>query len=81
MVTIVDELKNIFLNTKNIDFVDVEYNVSHCDLTIVSDLFINKSELEKQKFVYSKLKKYFLNNDIHSIKMNLFTRQEWNKKL
>ncbi|WP_338521689.1 BolA/IbaG family iron-sulfur metabolism protein [Candidatus Legionella polyplacis] len=78
---IVDELKNIFLNIKDIDFVDVTSHMSHCDLTIVSDLFVNKSELERQQFVYLKLKKYFLNNDIHSIKMNLFTKKEWNKKI
>jgi len=49
----------------------------HFNAIVISELFENKSRVEKQKLVYETLKNHLKDGTIHAISLKTFTPKEW----
>jgi len=70
------ELKRV----PGVDYVQIEGDGYHYQLTIVSDEFIDKSRVARQQWVYAALKEHILSGDLHAIQMKTWTKSEWEKQ-
>ncbi|KTD25705.1 BolA like protein [Legionella lansingensis] len=73
------ELEDRLAEAGDVDFVRVEGDGYHYQLTIVSDAFIGKSKVARQQWVYAKLKDYITTGSLHAISMKTLTKAEWEK--
>ena len=55
-----EELKQYFLAIDDIDKVQVEGDGKHYQLTLVSDVFVGKTKVALQQWVYAKMKDYII---------------------
>jgi len=77
----VDDIKNILLKNLALDEAYVSLYKDNYQIIAVSHIFYDgMTELERHKIIYAPLMKYILNNEIHSISIQAFNPQEWNKK-
>lgn len=53
---------------------------THFDAVVVSDLFLDKKSLERQKIVYAIVGQYISSGAIHALSLKTFTQQEWQDK-
>lgn len=60
-----------------VSFVRVEGDGYHYHLTIVSNLFFNKSKVARQQWVYAQLKDLITTGKLHALNMNTWTQEEW----
>lgn len=74
------DLEKQFSDIDGVYHVEVDGDGYHYQLIVVSDLFVNKSKIERQKWVYSILNKHIISGDLHAIQMQTWTRDEWEKK-
>ena len=74
-----EELERRLTETKEVDFVQVEGDGYHYQLTIVSDAFLGKSKVARQQWVYAKLKDYITSGNLHALSMKTWTKEEWGK--
>lgn len=51
----------------------------HFQVIVVSEMFDKLSRIEKQKAVYTPLKKYILDNRIHAVSIKTYTPAEWER--
>lgn len=72
-----DELEQLLLQTGEIDLVKVEGDGYHYQLTVVSDIFLDKSRVARQQWVYSKLNEYIKSGTLHAVTMKTMTKAEW----
>jgi acid stress-induced BolA-like protein IbaG/YrbA len=49
----------------------------HFTATIITDAFINKKLLERQKMVYAIIGGHITSGAIHALSLKTFTEQEW----
>lgn len=74
-----EELERRLAETGEVDFVKVEGDGYHYQLTIVSNAFLDKSKVARQQWVYSKLKDYITTGSLHALSMKTWTKEEWEK--
>lgn len=74
-----EELERRLAETGEVDFVQVEGDGYHYQLTIVSDAFLGKSKVARQQWVYAKLKDYITSGSLHALSMKTWTKEEWGK--
>jgi acid stress-induced BolA-like protein IbaG/YrbA len=48
-------------------------------ITVVSDVFLDKSAVQRQTWVYQYLQKYISSGDLHALSMHTLTAEEWEK--
>lgn len=60
-------------------FVKVEGNGYQYQVTVVSDVFINKSKVARQQWVYALLKEFITTGMLHAVSMQTWTKEEWGK--
>ncbi|MCC5015695.1 MULTISPECIES: BolA family protein [unclassified Legionella] len=72
-----EELERRLAETGEVDFVKVEGDGYHYQLTIVSNAFLGKSKVARQQWVYSKLKDYITTGSLHALSMKTWTKEEW----
>lgn len=53
---------------------------THFDAIVVTDAFINKKAVERQKIVYAIIGPHITNGSIHALSLKTFTQQEWQEK-
>lgn len=58
-------------------FVKVEGDGYQYQVTVVSDIFLNKSKVARQQWVYGQLKEYITTGKLHAITMKTLTQTEW----
>ena len=58
-------------------FVQVEGDGAHFTANVVSDLFIGKSRIQKQKMVYQAVNTELLDGSLHALSLKTFTTEEW----
>lgn len=75
-----DALKQHLLASQEIELVKVEGDGYHYQLLVVSDVFIGKSMLKRQQWVYGKLKDYITTGSLHALSMKTWTKEEWEKQ-
>lgn len=74
-----NELEQLLLNIEEVDYVKVEGDGYHYQLTIVSNDFQGKSAVARQQWVYKKLKEFITSGSLHAISMKTWTKEEWEK--
>lgn len=74
-----EELERSLLESDEVEFVKVDGDGYHYQLTIVSDIFLGKSKVARQQWVYAKLKEYITGGSLHALTMQTFTKAEWEK--
>ncbi|MDP3704556.1 MAG: BolA/IbaG family iron-sulfur metabolism protein [Legionellaceae bacterium] len=75
-----EQLENQFSSIAEVDYVRAEGDGYHYQLTIVSNVFIGKSRVARQQWVYAILNKHILSGDLHAIQMKTWTKSEWEKQ-
>ncbi|KTD16328.1 BolA family protein [Legionella jordanis] len=71
------ELENRLLETGEVEYVRVEGDGYHYQLTIVSNAFQGKTKVARQQWVYAKLKEYITTGSLHALSMKTLTKEEW----
>ena len=74
-----EELERRLVETGDVDFVQVEGDGYHYQLTIVSNAFLGKSKVARQQWVYAKLQDYITTGSLHALSMKTWTKEEWEK--
>lgn len=80
MVITNGQLEKLFKQYTSVKYVKAEGDGYHYKVTIVSDEFIDKSKIARQKWVYSVLNKYIIAGELHAIDMHTYTIAEWEKQ-
>lgn len=71
------ELERFLVKSGEVDFVQVEGDGYHYQLTIVSNAFQGKSKVARQQWVYARLKDYITSGNLHALSMKTWTKEEW----
>jgi acid stress-induced BolA-like protein IbaG/YrbA len=50
---------------------------AHFDAVVITDVFINKKTIERQKIVYAIIGGLITSGAIHALNLKTLTRQEW----
>lgn len=74
-----EELERHLLEAGEVEFVKMEGDGYHYQLTIVSDEFLGKSKVARQQWVYARLKDYITSGSLHALSMKTWTKEEWEK--
>lgn len=75
-----EELERYLKETGEVDFVLVQGDGYHYQVTVVSDVFQGKSKIARQQWVYGKLKQFITSGDLHALSMQTWTKDEWENK-
>lgn len=75
-----DVIEKRLLETGDVDYVRVEGDGYHYQLTVVSDLFINQMPVKRQQWIYGQLKDWIAQGSLHAVNMQTYTKEEWEKK-
>ncbi len=52
----------------------------HFDAIVVTDAFIDKRAIERQKIIYAIIGPHITNGQIHALSLKTYTHQEWQEK-
>ncbi|WP_133128224.1 BolA family protein [Legionella nagasakiensis] len=75
-----EQLEQCLLATGEVDYVQAKGDGYHYQLTIISDVFLGKSKVARQQWVYSQLKDYITTGHLHALSMKTWTKKEWEKQ-
>jgi len=75
-----EELERRLMETKETSYVKAEGDGYHYQLTVVSDVFLNRTSVARQQWVYAQLRDLITTGSLHAITMKTFTKEEWEKK-
>jgi acid stress-induced BolA-like protein IbaG/YrbA len=75
-----EEIELRLKNTQDVFYVKVEGDGYQYQVTVVSDLFLNCSLLARQQWVYAQLNDFITAGRLHAIRMNTWTKDEWEKQ-
>ena len=75
-----EELERCLKAVSGVDYVLVEGDGYHYQLTIVSDVFLGKSKVARQQWVYAQLKDDITTGSLHALSMKTWTKNEWEKQ-
>ncbi|XBC39070.1 MAG: BolA/IbaG family iron-sulfur metabolism protein [Buchnera aphidicola (Nurudea shiraii)] len=79
---ITKEIQNLLKTSLSLKEIKVKGDTKHLEIIAIDNIFQNKSEVEKQKIIYTQLMNYITENKIHSISIKTYSIQEWkNKKI
>ena len=75
-----EQLEHRLLAVDGVEYVQVKGDGYHYDLTIVSDVFLGKSKVARQQWVYAQLKDEITTGNLHALSMKTWTKNEWEKQ-
>ena len=75
-----EELEGRLTAVSGVEYVQVKGDGYHYQLTIVADVFLGKSKVARQQWVYSQLKDYITTGSLHALSMKTWTKNEWEKQ-
>ena len=75
-----EQLEQRLLSVEGVDVVQVQGDGYHYQLTLVSDLFLGKSTVARQQWVYAQLKDDITSGRLHALSMRTLTKEEWEKQ-
>ncbi|XBC38016.1 MAG: BolA/IbaG family iron-sulfur metabolism protein [Buchnera aphidicola (Floraphis choui)] len=77
---ITEKIKHLLIKSLSLNEVKVTGDNNYIEIIAIDDIFHNKSEVEKQKIIYSQLMHYIADKTIHSISIKTYSLKEWNNK-
>lgn len=75
-----EELKQHLLAESDIDYVEVDGDGYHYQLTVVSEAFTGKTKVARQQWVYAKMNDFIISGQLHAVNMKTWTKAEWEKQ-
>ncbi|CEN32015.1 Uncharacterized protein YrbA [Candidatus Westeberhardia cardiocondylae] len=72
-----DKIRNILMKKLSANEVYVYNDGKYFEIVVVSECFLGKSRVKKQKMVYEPLIKFIENNYIHALSVKTYTPLEW----
>lgn len=75
-----EEIEGRFRALEEVNYVSVAGDGYHYQLTIVSDVFLNKTKVARQQWVYAQLKDLITSGMLHALNMKTWTQEEWGKQ-
>lgn len=75
-----EEIEQRFKNIGDVFYVAVEGDGYQYQITVVSDLFNDKTRLERQKWVYAQLNDFITTGRLHALTIKTWTKEEWGKQ-
>lgn len=72
-----EEIAQRLKESGEVDFLEIDGDGYHYQLTIVSDAFQGQSKVARQQWVYAKLKEYIFSGGLHALTMKTWTTEEW----
>jgi acid stress-induced BolA-like protein IbaG/YrbA len=72
-----EEIEKKLQAVPEVIYVKVEGDGYHYNLTLVSDVFVTKSKVARQQWVYGLLKEYITTGSLHALSMKTWTKDEW----
>lgn len=75
-----EEIEEQLKAIDQVAYVKVEGNGYKYQLTIVTDIFLNKSKVARQQWVYAQLKELITSGKLHALTMQTWTKEEWGEQ-
>jgi len=75
-----EQIEQRIREADGVEYVQVKGDGYHYQLTIVSDVFVGKSKVARQQWVYAQLKDYITTGTLHALSMKTWTKTEWEKQ-
>ena len=75
-----EEIEQKLRSTNEVFFVKVDGDGYQYKVTVVSDVFLNKSKVARQQWVYAQLKELITTGKLHAISMETWTQEEWGRE-
>lgn len=75
-----EQIENLFKANDEVDYVQVDGDGYHYQLTVVTDVFEGKPKVVRQQWVYAILNQAILSGSLHAIQMKTLTKSEWEKQ-
>lgn len=75
-----EEIEQRLRNIDEVFHVEVTGDGYQYQLTIVTDMFINKTRVARQQWVYAQLKDLITTGRLHALSMKTWTKEEWGKQ-
>ena len=75
-----DQLEHQLAAIDGVEYVNVSGDGYHYQLTIVSDVFADKSKVARQQWVYAQVRDYITTGSLHALSMKTWTKNEWEKQ-
>lgn len=75
-----EEIEQRFKDIGEVFYVKVEGDGYKYQLTIVTDIFVDKSKVARQQWVYAQLKDFITTGMLHALSMKTWTKEEWGKQ-
>ncbi|MDR3501540.1 MAG: BolA/IbaG family iron-sulfur metabolism protein [Legionella sp.] len=75
-----EEIEQKLRSTNEVFFVKVDGDGYQYKVTVVSDVFLNKSKVTRQQWVYAQLKELITTGKLHAISMETWTQEEWGRQ-
>jgi len=61
----------------NAEHINTDFEGSHLNVLIVSDLFVGLSPIKKQQRVYAALNEKIASGEVHAVNMKTLTPDQW----
>ncbi len=75
-----EEIEEQLKAIDQVSYVKVEGNGYQYQITIVTDIFLNKSKVTRQQWVYAQLKDLITSGKLHALTMKTWTQEEWGEQ-
>ena len=75
-----EEIEQRFKDMEHVFYVKVEGDGYQYQLTIVTDIFLDKSKVARQQWVYAQLKDDITTGSLHALSMKTWTKNEWEQQ-
>ncbi|CAM4486681.1 MAG: Acid stress protein IbaG [Legionella sp.] len=75
-----EEIEQKLRSTNEVFLVKVDGDGYQYKVTVVSDVFLNKSKVARQQWVYAQLKELITTGKLHAISMDTWTQEEWGRQ-
>ncbi|HAT8315823.1 TPA: BolA/IbaG family iron-sulfur metabolism protein [Legionella pneumophila] len=75
-----EEIEQRLNEIDDVFYVKVEGDGYQYQVTIVTDIFLNKSKVARHQWVYAQLKDFITTGRLHAISMKTWTKEEWGKQ-
>lgn len=72
-----EEIAQRLRGIDDVFYVDVQGDGYKYELTIVTDVFINKTKVARQQWVYAHLNDFITTGRLHALSMKTWTKEEW----
>ena len=76
---IIEEIKRALSTFPDLMHMNIEGDGQHFEITMVSNAFLEKTKLARQRLVYQYLNQMITDGRLHAVVLMTFTPDEWDK--